>query len=265
MKKIFFSLLVLAAGLTAGAQVTLSPVGFTAIDEVTIEIDATGTGMAGETEAYIWIFSNPDIPANQQSTYPGRDGVVNGQWGNSSEAARVTRISGNRWRFKFIATDMFGQTPAQLKQFGFLLKSKTGNKQTPDYKPFVFEPLIFVATTFRTFPQKVGITDVATINFDQSLATAVNDQRMTPTSATVVLYNDAVPAQAVGTINNVPVRKNGTIYSATFYPQQATITLPAGTALRSFKYKFNGTVLDVNGAPQTVSTAETEVIFSNLK
>lgn len=265
MKKLIFFLLLAVASFTGWAQVTVTPVGFTAIDEVTIEIDATGTGMAGETEAFIWIFSNPDIPANQQATYPGRDGVVNGQWGNSSESARVTRISGNRWRFKFIATDMFNLTPAQLKQFGFLLKSKTGGKQTPDYKPFVFEPLIFTPTTFRTFPQKVGTTDVATVNFDQSLATSINDQRMTPTSATIVLYNDAVPAQAVGTIANVPVRKNGSIYSATFYPQQTTITLPSGTALHSFKYKFNGTVLDVNGAPQNVSTAETEVIFSNLK
>ena len=265
MKKIFalFFTLVIAAGIKA--QITLLPVGATAIDEITIEIDVTGTGMAGESEAYIWIFSNPDMPANQQVAFPSKDGVVNGAWGNSSNQAKLTLISGNKWKFKFIGTDMFGLTPAQLKTFGFLLKTKTGSKQTPDYKPFPFEPLIFSPTVFRTFPQKVGTTDIATVNFDQSLATGINEQRMTVQTVTVTYYNNATPSVPVGSIQNIPVRKNGTIYSATFYPQQATLTLPAGTALKSFRYKFNGTILDPSGASQPVSTSETEVIFSNLK
>jgi hypothetical protein len=264
MKKIFLLLLITAfVFMKTNAQVTFSPPTFTAIDPVTITVDVTGTPMAGESEAYIWIFSNASVSGN--ATYPNKDGIVNGSWGNSSDAAKMTAAGTNKWKFTFTATDLFGQTPAQLKDFGFLLKSKTGSKQTPDYKPYAFEPLIFTPTLFRTFPAKVGVDDVVTVNLDKSLATDVNTQRMAPTSVSVTFYNDANPSVVVGNLDNVPVRNNGSIWSATFIPTQATLNLPAGTKLKSFKYKFNGTILDTEGKTVSVSTTETEVPFSDLK
>ncbi|MCU7552591.1 hypothetical protein OCK74_25960 [Chitinophagaceae bacterium LB-8] len=264
MKKIFLLLLITAfAFARTNAQVSFGPPTFTAIDPVTITVDVTGTPMAGETEAYIWIFSNASVSGN--AAYPNKDGNVNGSWGNSSDAAKMTAAGTNKWKFTFTATELFGQTPAQLKDFGFLLKSKTGSKQSPDYKPYAFEPLIFTPTLFRNFPAKVGVEDVITVNLDKSLATDVNTSRMTPASVTVTFYNDGNPAVAVGTLNNVPVRNNGSIWSATFIPTQATIVLPGGTKLKSFKYKFNGTILDTDGKTSNVSTSETEVPFSDLK
>lgn len=264
MKKIF-SLLLLSglAWCSAEAQVTFSPATFTAIDPVTVTVDVTGTPMAGESEAFLWIFSNASVSGN--AALPNKDGTVNGSWGNSSDAAKLTSAGTNKWRFTFTPTEMFGLTPAQLKDFGFLLKSRTGSKQTTDYKPFAFEPLVFSPTLFRVFPSKVGVEDMITVNMDKSLANDLITQRMTPASVTVTFYNNATPAAAVGTLTNIPVRSNGTVWSATFTPMGATIVLPAGTQLKSFRYKFNGTMLDTEGKPSNVSTAEVEVPFSDLK
>jgi hypothetical protein len=265
MKKIFLLLFITALALIrTSAQVSFNPPTFTAIDPVTLTVDVSETDMKGENEVYIWIFSNPTA-RDGDPLWPKKDGSVNGSWGNSLDIAKMTPAGTNKWKFTFTATDLFGLTPALLKDFGFLVKTKTGSKKTGDFKSFVFEPLIFTPTLFRTFPAKVGVDDVITVNLDKSLATDVTTQRMTPTSVSVTLYNDANPSAAVGTINNVPVRNNGSIWLATFIPTQATLNLPAGTKLKSFKYKFNGTVLDTEGKAANVSTTETEVPFSDLK
>ena len=264
MRKLFLIFICTAFALVKGtAQVTFSPASFTAIDSVTVTVDVSGTPMAGETEAYLWIFSNASSSGN--AALPNRDGIVNGAWGNSSEAAKLTSVGTNKWQFGLTGTEMFGLTPAQLKDFGFLIKTKTGSKQTPDYKPYAFEPLIFVPSLFRVFPSKVGVDDVITVNMDQSLGNDLITQRMTPTSVSVTFYNDASPSVAVGTLPNVPVRNNNGIWMATFIPTQAAIELPAGTKLRAFKYKFNGTMLDAEGKPTTVLAPEAEVSFSDLK
>jgi hypothetical protein len=59
MRKLFLLFIMMAfAFVKVSAQVTFSPASFTAIDSVTVTVDVSGTPMAGETEAYLWIFSN---------------------------------------------------------------------------------------------------------------------------------------------------------------------------------------------------------------
>jgi hypothetical protein len=240
---------------TVNAQ-TFSPSVFTAIDRVTITVDVTGEPMAGQSEAYIWIFAN----LNPSGAV---DGTVNGQWGNSSPLARVTSLGGNRWSFTFTGTELFGKSPAELKEFGFLLKTKDGSRQTKDYKFFKFDPLIFTPTLMRVFPAKVGVDDAIRVNFDQSLATSTNDQRMIPRTVTITLFNQA--DAVVGAPRNFDLKKDGaTIFFGTFIPTYS-FTVPAGTNLKKFSYRFNGTVKDANGMDQTVSTEVTEVLFSQLK
>ena len=193
----------------------------------------------------------------------GADGITNGTWTNSSEAAKMTPAGANKFTFKFTGTTMFGQTPAQLKSFGFLLKKKDGSAQTPDYKPFFFDPLIFVPALTRVFPAKVDVDDVVTVNFDNRYAVNVNDQRMTPATFTITMYDDM--NNTVGAPLTQPLRKTeATVWSGTFIPN-ASFTPAAGRKLFKFRYKFNGTVLDVNGMPSTVSSAETEVVFTPMK
>lgn len=262
MKKFLSIIFLTFSAFALKAQVTFSPATFTAIDPVTLTVDVTGTPMAGETEAYIWIFANPSVPDNTAG-FPKPDGKVNGAWGNSADAAKLTNVGGNKWKFSFTATELFGITPAQLKDFGFLVKTKTGSKQTPDYKPYAFEPLIFTPTKFRVFPAKVSQDDVVTIVFDKSLATTTNEQRMAPTTVTVTVIDDA--NAPVGTPLTLTVRAmENNLWGASFIPTRS-YTLPAGKKLIKFRYTFNGTVLDTNGTRITVSSTEAEVPFSDLK
>ena len=258
MKQLLYFLLLLAPAFSANAQnPSFSPSAFTAEDEVTITIDVTGTPLAGVADAYLWIFSNPDIGG-------GTDGVTNGQWGNSSEAAKLTPAGTNKFTYKFVGTTMFGQTPAQLKSFGFLLKKKDGSAQTGDYKSFFFDPLVFVPSMTRVFPSKVDKDDVVTVNFDNRYAAAnSNDQRMKPVSATITMYDDL--NNVVGAPLTLPLRSTeATVWSASFIPD-ASFTPATGRTLTKFSYRFNGTVLDVNGASATVSTGNTEVTFTKMK
>ncbi|MDZ4794765.1 MAG: hypothetical protein SGI83_10850 [Bacteroidota bacterium] len=257
MKKLLYFILLVVTGITVKAQnPSFSPATFTAEDEVTLTIDVTGTGMAGAVEAYIWIFSNPDIGG-------GADGVTNGNWTNSSNAAKMTAAGTNKWSFKFIGTTMFGQSPAQLKSFGFLVKKKDGSSQSPDYKPYFFDPLIFTPTMLRVFPARVGSDDVVTVNFDKTYGVTINEQRMTPVSATVTVF-DETGAQ-VGSPLTINARSTGTsIWSASFIPS-VSFTPGAGRRLNKFRYKFNGTVLDPGGVTTTVSSSETEVVFTTMQ
>ena len=257
MKPLLYLLLFTFLGFGAVAQnPSFSPSSFTAEDEVTITIDVTGTGMAGVTDAYLWIFSNPGLSG-------GADGITNGTWTNSSESAKLTPAGPNKFTYKFTGTIMFGQTPAQLKSFGFLLKKKDGSAQTPDYKPYFFDPLIFVPSLARIFPAKVDVDDVVSVNFDQQYAVTINDQRMAPTTFTITMYDDL--NNTVGSPVTLPLRKTDvTIWSGSFIPD-ASFTPATGRKLFKFSYRFNGTILDVNGLPVTVSSADTEVTFTTMK
>ena len=257
MKQLLYLLIFTLLGFGAVAQnPSFSPASFTAEDEITITIDVTGTGMAGVTDAYLWIFSNPGLGG-------GADGITNGNWTNSSNAAKLTPAGTNKFTYKFTGTTMFGQTPAQLKSFGFLLKKKDGSAQTPDYKPYFFDPLIFVPSLTRIFPAKVDVDDVVSVNFDKQYAVTINDQRMAPTTFTITMYDDL--NNTVSSPVTLPLRKTDvTIWSGSFIPN-ISFTPAVARKLLKFTYRFNGTVLDINGSPMTVSSADTEVIFTPMK
>jgi hypothetical protein len=261
MKKIFFSIIsFLAFGLMAQAQVTFSPATFTAEDQVTLTVDVTGSrggAMENQPEAYIWIF------ANVSGRGTPKDGIVNTAWGNSPAAAKMTKIGPNKYTYTFTPTTMFQLAPGELFDFGFLVKAKDGSRQTDDFKPFTFDPLIFTPNKLRIFPLKVGREDVVTMNFEPRLGSTVEEQRMTPVSATVTMYDDA--GAQVGSPLTITARQafQG-IWSATFIPVNS-FTAPAGRKLKRFTYKFNGTVFGPTGTPQTVTTSEASVEFIEMK
>jgi hypothetical protein len=261
-KKLIASCLFFLAFRSADAQVTFNPSSFTPIDSVTLTVDVTGTPMDGRTEAYIWIFSN--------TSGGGKDGFTNTSWTNSPASAKMKNVGGNKWQFGFIGTTMFSQSPGELKDFGFLVKAQDGSKQTPDYKPYKFDQLIFTPTVLRVFPSKVDLTDVISINFDQTLSIDPNEQRMTPATATVGLYKDSLDNGStvhiqVGSDITLPVRKTADQkWSASFIPS-SSFTVPAGVVITRFRYKFHGTVLDGNGTPASISSSEGEQTFTSMK
>ena len=252
MKKLLHLLFFMGAALFSKAQnPTFSPATFTAEDQVTLTFDVSGTGMAGATEAYIWLWGNAG------------DSPLNSSWSNSPDAAKMTAAGTNKWKFTFTATLLYGLPPAAFTNFRFLVKKKDGSAQSPDQGPFNFDPLVFTPTMLRVFPAKVGADDVVTVNFDKTYGVATNEQRMTPTTATITMIDDA--GNTVGNPLSVNVRKTGeTIWSASFIPS-VSFTPPTGKKLFKFRYKFNGTILDTAGVPSTVSSTETEVTFTTMQ
>ncbi len=264
MKKtisILIAVLVFYTGTAKAQNPSFSPGSFTANDQFTLTIDVTGTPMAGQSEAYIWIFSNTS--ANGNSAYPSKDGYTNTAWANSPATAKMTAAGTNKWSFTLTGSTMFSQTPAELKDFGFLVKAKDGSKQSPDYKPFFFDPLVFVPAALRIFPAKVDKDDVVTLNFERTLAATPNEQRMQPATVTVTLF-DETGAQ-VGLPKTIPVKQAATnIWNASIIPAD-NFSAAAGHRLAKFRFKFNGTVLDASGVPAQVTSSETETQFTTLK
>lgn len=255
MKKLLLSIILSfsVAFVLAQTNPSFNPKTFTAEDEVTITLDVTGTPMAGQTDVYLWMFSNDGVGG-------GKDALTNGQWGSSSESAKMTRVAGNIFTFKFTGTTLFGQSPAELINFGFLGKSKDGTKQTQDYKPFKFDPLVFTPAQFRIFPAKLDYTDMSTVYFHQDLATDQNLQRMFDVKVTLTFYNETGVVVSTRTAL-VATKESPTLFSYSFIPEKL-ITLPAGTKLGKFSYQFTGSIKDANGANVPTSGPINEVTYT---
>lgn len=258
MKKIVSLLLfVFVACLSSNGQVSFSPSTFTAEDQVTLTVDVSGTPLAGQSEAYIWIWANPG------GVGPAPNGSVNGDWGNSGAAAKMTPAGTNKWSFTFTGTSLFGLTAGELHDFGFLVKAKNGSSQTQDFKPFKFDPLIFTPSMLRVFPSKVGSDDVVTLYFEQTMGTSTDEQRMTPVSVSISMFDET--GTAVGNVLTVPASKKADhIWGASFIPS-GSFTPAAGHKLKRFAYHFNGTVLTPTGGTQTVSSSDASVDFIEMK
>ena len=252
MKKLLYLFLLVGAAFTANAQnPSFSPSSFTAEDQVTFTFDVSGTGMAGATEAYLWLWGNAG------------DSPLNTSWTNSPDIARMTAAGTNKWSYTFTATVLWGLPPAALQNFRFLIKKKDGSAQTPDQGPFNFDPLVFTPTMLRIFPAKVGYDDVVTVNFDKAYGVTTNEQRMEATTATITMYDDL--GAAVGTPLVLPVSKVAdTRWGGSFIPS-ISFTPATGRKLAKFKYKFNGTILDPSGVTVTVSSSETEITFTTMQ
>jgi hypothetical protein len=263
MRKIFFIIIAMLAVQFSFAQlnVTFSPATFTGDDQVTLTIDVTGTGMAGETEAYMWIWANKDA---DHSTYPDKDGFTNTDWGNAPLTAKMTFVSANKFSYTLTGTNMFAPlTPGQLKHFQFLVKAKNGSKQTNDSQKFPFAPISYVPAVYRIYPQRTDKDDAITIYFYKNLATDLTEARMTPLTATIKLYDNT--STQVGAAMTLPVTAIGDkLYQVKGFIPNILWTVPASTTLQSFSYVINGTAYDINGVLQNVSGTVNTKTFDSL-
>ena len=265
MKKILILSLIIIGSQLAMSQCvfetyTINPPTFTAEDEITINFDFTGTTLAGETDLYLWTWSNKDATG-----FTGKDGIVNTEWGNSPATAKLSPVAGspNKFTYKFTAPTLYNQAPGQLKHFQFLAKTKSGSKQSCDSKVNTFDPLVFVASMLRIFPARVGQNDVASLYFHQDLASTTNEQRMEPVSVTVEVFDNT--NTSAGQPLTLPVKNAGAKLWKAFFVPTRSYTPGAGKKFTRFTYKFNGTVRDANNQPVTVSTAAVEVLLADMK
>lgn len=154
-------------------------------ENVIIEFDVTGSAVEGLTDVYIWSWS-PQLgsPSEMLICYDGNSS----NWGSISENAKLTPVDGQPNKFILAlpltvtrntgevtfnnVAELFGlgDTPGKIKEFGFLLRSQDGSKQTPgDMATSVtLLPLEFTPSYFRTFPAKVSTNDVVTAYLDLS-------------------------------------------------------------------------------------------------
>src|SRR5690606_30380981 len=73
-----------------------------------------------------------------------------------------------------------GDTPGKIKEFGFLLRSQDGSKETPGNlaTSVTLLPLEFEPSYFRTFPAKISNKDVVTAYLNLSLIESSEDQKL---------------------------------------------------------------------------------------
>lgn len=259
MKKIFSVLMLMLGGWsylqaqTSGAVVTTVPASFTAEDVVKIIVDVSNVGnLKGKEPLYIWTWA-PNEPA------PG-----NGSWDNSNEARKMTKEGPDKWSWTMKPTQYYyPASAAQITKISFLVKAKNGNGdlKTDDINLSV-APLVFVPSVFRMFPKVAGQNEVLTFYLDQTLATDLTTQRMTPVSAKISLYAGA---------NQVDVEKTVTLtqrapqlYSYTFFVPKL-FTIPSNTLITKMKVIFKGKGKDANGNDIDVESPAFEYGFDELK
>lgn len=253
--KYFLLVLLTLVGFKASAQVvTINPAKFTAEDEITITIDVNGfSTLSGIEPLYIWAWSNVGD-------------AVNGNWDNSAETAKMTKVSTNVWKFTMVPATYYGKTPAELKTISFLIKAKSGvgDVKTRDFGPFNLEPLTFSETQFRAFPSRAMQDDVVTIYHTNSLAPTEAVQRMTTVTSVTLTAFDATDAQIGSAVTrNVDGYVNG-VATCGIIPSKV-FTVPANKKIAKIKAIFRGKGLDANGGLIDVSSNEGEIILLDLQ
>jgi hypothetical protein len=234
--------------------VTVTPSSFTVEDSITIDVDLSGSpDMAGKDAVYIWIFANGSS-----------NGEVNsdGEWTNSKDRALMKKTGTNKWQFGLVPINMWPNVaPGDLKKFAFLIKLKDGSKQTDNSPEFNFDPLVFIETTYLTFPDKVGQDDVITLYFNQNLSTNVVEQRMTPTTITISAFDatTAVGPSITGTLKPEGNKR----YSFTLIPTRSFGNVAGG--IKKLRYTVKGSGKDADGNTIAVSGVEQEKILFDVK
>ncbi len=238
----------------AQVKFTLSPGVFTPEDEVNLDVDVSGTSLAGK-DIYLWAFVDGV-----------GDATTNTSFGNSPTSAKFTKLSTDKWRYTFIGTDLFAKGSSELvdKPFGFLVKTQNGNAQSDDYRPAKFAPIVFTPTFFRNFPIRVSQNDPVTIYIDQRYTTTTDNQRFIPATINIKLVD--ANGITVGTEKTGLAVKKETdgSFSYSFMPE-VLFTIPAGKEVAKVIYSFTGTARDANGAPINYTTENGEVVYLTLK
>lgn len=240
-------------GVKASAQVvTINPAKFTAEDEITIRVDLTGTSMANTDPVYIWSWSNIGDSHN------------GGNWGNSLEIHKLTKVSTSVWEIKMVPAIFFNATPADLKVINFLFKSKTGSSQTRNFEGYKCDPLTFSETQFRSFPSKAMQDDVITIYHTNSLAPTEAVQRMTTVTSVTLTAFDVADAQIGTAVTRNVDSYVGGVATCGIIPSKV-FTVPANKKIAKIKAVFKGKGLDANGNAIDVDSNEGEIILLDLQ
>lgn len=107
-----------------GSKVVIStfPERFNGNDKVKITLDLSQkTNFLASDELFIWAW-NDNIALK----------VNNGEWNNSSESQMLKNEGNGVFSFTLVPNEFYGAKPDELTKIQFLIKTKSGNKQTED-------------------------------------------------------------------------------------------------------------------------------------
>lgn len=291
MRKLVLLTIIILASLGLKAQnaapkFTVTPSEIDALTEnVTIVFDVTGTAVDGLSEVYIWSWATGLSPSEMLLCYD--EGSPS--WGSISKNAKLDPVPGDPKKFMLKlpktvtragttvtfnnVAELFGvgDTPGRIKEFGFLLRSQDGSKQTPgDMATSVtLLPLEFEASYFRTFPAKVSNKDVVTVYLNLGLLEPGEDQKLK-------IAGKIKASVSLLTANDTKILTAGpltTIYTAqgehaiSFLPGMLA-AFPQGTSIGNVakcQVVFSGEVYGPDGTAQTVDTKTFEFEFQDYE
>ncbi|WP_445738269.1 hypothetical protein [Mariniflexile sp.] len=170
MKKILYTILIalfVAANFVHAQQevggpnkIWSYPVVYNYDEQVTWYFDLSTTTFVADEEVYLWIWSPSEPDA--------------GNWGNSSEFARLTNEGNMIWSFTLTPTTYFSKTVAEIAAsagFWFRLKDKTGSKQSDVTNvPYTSFSSFYTANELiRAYPEAPTLNGGLSILFNSNL------------------------------------------------------------------------------------------------
>jgi hypothetical protein len=142
------------------------PVVYNYDEQVTWYFDLSASAFVPGQDIYLWIWSPSEPDA--------------GNWGNSSEFAKLTYLHDKIWSFTLTPTVYFSRTPAEIAAsagFWFRLKDKTGSQQS-DVTNLAYTSFASFATDnqlIRSYPEHPKLEDGLSILFNANLAPGFGD------------------------------------------------------------------------------------------
>jgi hypothetical protein len=260
MKKIILiKIMVLLIVVAVNAQPILStePRVFTAEDEVTLNIDVTGTGLDGFTgDVWMWSWiiegctSDCEAPSNVNPAQSDTE---------LTENAKMTRSATNPnvYTITLVLQDFFAKSPSELKTIGFLLKGNDWSLGQTSDASYNVTPLTFTPVVNRVFPNKATEDDVVTLYLDQKLSDSPEVKyELADFSIEVKAYNEADQQLGDAYVADMVNEGNG-LHQIRIIPSYSIPNVSEDIA--SIKYVFT------SKDDAEIQTQEFQLIFLDLK
>lgn len=198
---------------------------FSFTEPITLVVDVSGVpALVGQDAIYIWGFIQGCCSAS-----------TNGDWTNSNEASRMTKVRDNVWSYTMPSVKAYvGASYKQAKdaadgngrdetetRFGFLVKAKDGSgspeKKSGDME-VAFTGPVYIKVKFENFPINPAQSDVLTLVYNQ------DKEDVEAMKGVSEVYLHAVADLVGGGTKEheeaVKLTKNGTRYTTTFIPER---------------------------------------------
>jgi hypothetical protein len=227
---------------------------FSFTEPITLVVDVSGVpALVGQDAMYIWGFIQGCCSAS-----------TNGDWTNSNEASRMTKVRDNVWSYTVPSVKAYiGASYKQAKdaaegngrpetatRFGFLVKAKDGSG-SPERKSgdmeVSFTGPVYIKVKFENFPINPAQSDVLTLVYNQ------DKEDVEAMKGVSEVYLHAVADLVGGGTKEhegaVKLTKSGTRYTATFIPERF-FGLTAGQSISKIRVVVSAADEAVNFGPE---------------